>query len=251
VERVLYICIPAYNEGPTIGVLLWRIRRVLLDYSRPYEIIVYDDGSTDSTREILQPYEKVLPLTVLGSAARRGYGAAIQALLQDVAKKTRYPRRDAVIMMQGDFTDQPENIPELVKRFEGGADVVIAERPPEKLDRAGRSLRRLGLIATRPFLALPNITDPFGTFRLYRISVVRELLKTCGDAPLVSDDGWGANLQLLLKAMRISRRTESVSLEPRYDVRIRESRVGPFRDALALLRIGWTSRKWQPSEARP
>jgi len=47
---LLYICIPSYNEGPTIGVLLWRIRKVFQAYSREYEIIVYDDGSTDETR---------------------------------------------------------------------------------------------------------------------------------------------------------------------------------------------------------
>jgi glycosyltransferase involved in cell wall biosynthesis len=179
---VLYICIPAYNEGPTIGVLLWRIRRVLQDYSRPFEIIVYNDGSDDSTQEILEPYTKVLPLTILGNKTRRGYSHAVNELLKDISSRTRYPRRDAVILMQGDFTDQPENIPELVKRFEGGADIVVAERPPEKLDKNGRSLTRLGHWATRPFLTVPNITDPFGTFRLFRISVIRELLKGAGDS---------------------------------------------------------------------
>ncbi len=250
---MLYICIPAYNEGPTIGVLLWRIRRVLQDYSRPYEIVVYDDGSDDSTREILQPYTKVLPLTVLGDKSRKGYSHAVNELLNDVAARTRYPRRDAMVLMQGDFTDQPENIPELVKRFEGGADIVVAERPPEKLDKNGRSLTRLGLLATRPFVTVPNITDPFGTFRLYRISVIRELLKAAAggtEARLVVDEGWAANFGLLLKAMGVSRRTESVSLDPRYDVRIRESRLHPMKDALGLFRFGWSARKWQPAQVR-
>jgi glycosyltransferase involved in cell wall biosynthesis len=249
---VLYICIPSYNEGPTIGVLLWRIRRVLQDYSRPFEIVVYNDGSDDSTREILEPYTKVLPLTILGDSKRHGYSHAVNELLKDVSKRTRYPRRDAVILMQGDFTDQPENIPELVKRFEGGADIVVAERAPEKLDKNGRSLIRLGNWATRPFLTVPNITDPFGTFRLFRISVIRELLKGTGggESQLVSDQGWAVNYELLLKAMRVARRVENVPTDPRYDVRLRESRVRPVKDAVSILRFAWNARKWQPAPVR-
>ena len=47
---MLYICIPTYNEAPTIGVLLWRIRKVLKDFPREYEIVVFDDGSNATPR---------------------------------------------------------------------------------------------------------------------------------------------------------------------------------------------------------
>src|SRR2546423_1514735 len=98
------------------------------DFAREYEILVYNDGSTDATAETLKSYTDVLPLTVLGDSRHMGYAHALDQLFRAVSKRTRYPRRDGLVTMQADFTDRPEDLPELVKRFEGGADVVVAER---------------------------------------------------------------------------------------------------------------------------
>jgi glycosyltransferase involved in cell wall biosynthesis len=239
---LIYICIPTYNEGPTIGVLLWRIRRVFQDYSREYEIIVYDDGSTDDTRATLAPYAEVIPLTILSGEKREGFGFALDTLVREVSRRTRYARRDALIMMQADFTDQPEHIPELVKRFEGGADIVAAR---QEMTEAPAPVRRLRLFADwmqRAGLPKTDAADPFTTFRLYRISVLRELLKALGDKPAVTSSGWAANMELLLKARRFARRIENVDLAPRYDVRTRESRVRPVADALNLFRFSRQAR---------
>jgi glycosyltransferase involved in cell wall biosynthesis len=239
---LLYICIPTYNEGPTVGVLLWRIRRVFQEYSREYEIIVYDDGSTDGTRETVEPYAEVIPLTVMRGEERKGYGFALDKLVREASRRTRYARRDGLIVMQADFTDQPEHIPELVKRFEGGADIVAAtQEMSEEAPIAVRRLRRFADWLQRSSSKSPEV-DLFTTFRLYRISVLRELLKSLGDKPLVTSTGWAANMELLLKARRFARRTETVDLVPRYDVRTRETRIRPFADALNLYRFSRKAR---------
>jgi glycosyltransferase involved in cell wall biosynthesis len=240
---VLYICIPSYNEAPTVGVLLWRIRKVLKDFPREYEIVVFDDGSTDATAETLQPYGDVLPLSVLGGDRHIGYAGALDALCRAVAARTRYPRRDAMLLMQADFTDQPEHIPELVRRFEGGADVVVGERTTvPNAPIPVRRLRRVAPWLLRPFVSLPGVADPFGSFRLIRISVLRDLLKQSGDAPIVSGFGWAANVDLLARALPHARRVETVSLEQRFDIRPRPSRIRPFADAVNLYRFGWAAR---------
>ena len=239
---MIYICIPAYNESPTIGVLLWRIRRVFQDYSREYEIIVYDDASTDSTLETLQPYADVIPLTILRGETRKGYGYALEKLCREVSRRTRYARRDAAIIMQADFTDQPEYIPELVKRFEGGSDIVAARQQVAEAPGPVRQLRRLAAWIQRTEIPKTGGADPFTTFRLYRISVLREMLKALGESPVITTTGWAANMELLVRSTRFARRIENVDLAPRYDLRTRESRIRPLADAFSLYRFSRRAR---------
>jgi glycosyltransferase involved in cell wall biosynthesis len=247
---VLYICIPAYNEAPTIGVLLWRIRKVFQSYSREYEVIVFDDGSTDATRETLAQYEGVLPLTVIGSGEHLGYAAAIDALCRHASSASgKYARRDGVLFLQADFTDPPEHIPEMVKRFEGGADLVVAEREGGPLvPVAERRLSRVAPWVLRPFVRVPGVSDPFGSFRLVRVSVLREMIRKANGSPLVQGSGWAANVDFLLRSAAFTRRIETVKLPRRYDVRPRQSRLKPMSDAFSLIQYGRGLRR-RESEA--
>jgi glycosyltransferase involved in cell wall biosynthesis len=263
---MIYIGIPAHNEAQTIGVLLWRIRKVFLQFPREYELIVYDDASTDETAEVLRPYAEVLPLTVIRGERHLGYAGALDVICRTAAQRTRYARRDALVTMQGDFTDQPEHLPDLVRRFEGGVDLVVVEQAPPgsatTAAHAGAALapvpmpaavRRLRLAVpwlVRAFVRVPGVGDPFSAFRLYRISVLRDAIKALGsDSPLVTRDGWAANAELLLRTAPLARRVETVPLAPRYDLRRRESRVRPFADALRLYRFGRAARALQAARS--
>ena len=101
---MIYICIPAHNEEQTVGVVLWKVRQVMAELGRDYQLLVADDGSTDRTPAVVEPYTRVLPLTVYRTETRRGYAAAVELLLREAVGRSEYPRRDVVVVLQADFT---------------------------------------------------------------------------------------------------------------------------------------------------
>lgn len=236
---MIYICIPTHNEDRTIGVLLWKIRQVMADFGRDYEVLVLDDASTDRTAETLERYRRTLPLTVIREESQRGYPAALHRLIKEAVDKTAYPKRDAVVTLQGDFTEHPEDIIALIKTLEGGADVVAGtvqegdQRPPGRM-RLARWLAPL--VLGRAFGGAP-VSDPLCGFRAYRLIVLKKTLQALGDRPLVSRDGWAANLEILRNVTPHARRIEETPLELRYDIRTRPSRFRPFRTLRDLARV--------------
>lgn len=238
---MIYLCIPTYNEARTIGVLLWKIRKVMADFPRDYQILVLDDASTDDTREVLEPYTRILPLTVLRNEERQGYARSLERLLREAAALSPYPKRDAVITLQGDFTDEPAEIPALVKRIEGGADVVTSAGVlnRQSVPRAIRWTRAvLGFLFRRRRWPA-EVSDPISGFRAYRIVTLRKLLAARNGKPLLEWDGWTANVELLGLVLPYARRVDEAPVVVRYDRRMRESRLQPWeaiREGIRFLR---------------
>jgi glycosyltransferase involved in cell wall biosynthesis len=123
VERsleLLSVVAPMYNEEATALAFYERLRATLDDV--PFELVVVDDGSTDSTPQLLDRLAAEDPrVRVVYLSRNFGHQTAITAGLD-------HARGDAVVMIDADLQDPPEVIPRLLERWRRGADVVYAVR---------------------------------------------------------------------------------------------------------------------------
>lgn len=239
---MIYIGIPVYNERHTIGPLLWRIRELLYGERREFRVLVCDDASDDGTDDALSRYPRVLPLTILRHEARQGYSATLQHLVQSALERSSYPRRDALVTLQADFTDAPERVPAMIRRFEGGADLVTVARDPD--EPKPRRLARLGSrILARGLHAPASISDPYASLRLYRLFALARAVEESGSTGRVlSHEGWAANAELLLKVWPHLRRFEELEAEPNPARRYRETRFRAGEALRASMRAGRDTR---------
>jgi glycosyltransferase involved in cell wall biosynthesis len=233
---MIYVCIPSYNEAPTVGLLLWKVRQVFAGFSREYQLLVLDDGSDDGTGEVLERYTRVLPLTVIRHQERKGYAKSVEELLRQAVERTDRPKRDSAILMHADFAHGPSSIPDLVRRIESGADIVIAQSKLEgEPSRTRRLVRRLAPALLRRAVAIPGVRDVVSGFAIFRLVALRNAFRN-QPAPLLNTEGWVANAELYGRTARYARRVETITAVERRDLRQRPSRSSSWDSALNVLR---------------
>ena len=120
---MISVVIPLFNEGVLVNRLLEEVFLYLKSLSESFEVVCVDDGSTDSTLPKLLEFKRNNEqLKVVSLSRNFGLQAALTAGLEHV-------KGDYVIMMDGDFQDPPEMIPDLYKKLkETNVDIVIAVR---------------------------------------------------------------------------------------------------------------------------
>lgn len=113
----LSIIIPVFNEAHTVETLIRRVEAVKIEK----EIIIVNDGSTDSTEEILEKINS-RNIKILNHQHNMGKGASIRTALKEASG-------DIIIIQDADLEYPPEQYPEVIKPIiDGNADVVYGSR---------------------------------------------------------------------------------------------------------------------------
>jgi polyisoprenyl-phosphate glycosyltransferase len=167
---VYSIVAPAVNEEDTLPHFYERVVAVMEQVGEPFEVVLINDGSSDSTFRIMRAlHERDPRVRVVDFSRNFGHQIAISAGLD-------YARGDAVIIIDSDLQDPPEVIPQLIARWKAGAEVVYAQRARRTGETRFKLLTAAAfyrLIARITSVEIPRDT---GDFRLLDRRVVETLV---------------------------------------------------------------------------
>ena len=121
-KPIYSVVIPAYNEEEVIPEAYKRLTAVMQSMDEPYELVFVNDGSRDSTAQIIADYTQADPHVHLINFARNfGHMPAITAGME-------YAKGDAIIIIDADMQDPPEVLPNMAALWKEGYDVVYGKR---------------------------------------------------------------------------------------------------------------------------
>ena len=160
---------PAYNDAPSIGKLVGDAFDILPSLTNDYEVIVINDGSADSTGEVLTSLQaKYGPrMRVITHAANRGYGGALRSGFSAATK-------DLVFYTDGDGQYDVRELPNLLERMAPDVGLVNGYKL-ERNDPRHRIWIGSTYNAFARFLFRVKIRDIDCDFRLIRRELLQQL----------------------------------------------------------------------------
>lgn len=217
--------IPAYNEATRLAPTLKAIADLSASHLGEGEIIVVDDGSTDTTADIARAFQTPHCLVRVLSLPHRGKGAAIR---HGVSHATG----EIIILCDADLQGSVSEVLSLLMALKDGADIAIGSRwlAPFETRCAQPFHRRVAsriynLVASR-VLALPFRDTQCGLKTLTLDAATRIF-------PMLNLDGWGYDSELLHVALTRGLRVEEVDLRLVHDYS--NSHFRPIADGCATL----------------
>ncbi|CAH9069301.1 unnamed protein product [Cuscuta epithymum] len=211
-EKARYsIIIPTYNERLNIALVIFLLFKHVKDVD--FEIIVVDDGSPDGTQDIVEQLQQVYRedrILLRSRSAKLGLGTAyIHGL--------KYASGDFVVIMDADLSHHIVFLGrnyvvfmEFRKQIETGADIITGTRYVMGGGVHGwnlmRKLTSRGANVLAQTLLWPGVSDLTGSFRLYRKSVLKDIISSC------VSKGYVFQMEMIVRASRKHYHIEEVPI---------------------------------------
>ncbi|KIM39147.1 glycosyltransferase family 2 protein [Hebeloma cylindrosporum] len=181
------VILPTYNERKNLPVIVWLLAKTFTENQLEWEVIVVDDNSPDGTQEVAKQLAKVYgedKIVLKPRAGKLGLGTAYIHGLNFVTG-------DFVIIMDADFSHHPKFIPQFIRlqkahnldivtgtRYRSTSTPYTSESKPGGVH--GWDFKRKLVSRGANFLAdtvlNPGVSDLTGSFRLYRLPVLRHII---------------------------------------------------------------------------
>jgi glycosyltransferase involved in cell wall biosynthesis len=168
---LLTLIVPAFNEQQVLPAFHGRLASVLDSLAMESEIIYINDGSRDDTLGILRGLRENDPrIAILDLSRNFGKEVAMTAGLE-------HARGDAVIIIDADLQDPPELIPELVRHWREGWDVVYAQRVARRGETLLKRATACWFYRIIHHVGMVRIPENAGDFRILSRRAVDSLLQ--------------------------------------------------------------------------
>ena len=190
--KKLSVIIPARDEADNLQTCIRGIHLELEKHDIPHEILVVDDGSTDSTQSVLTQLEKdISELRSIVNKEENGFGRAVRLGLQEFSG-------DAVAIMMADLSDSPQDLVRYWMKLQVGHECVFGSRflPNSQVidyPKAKLIANRIVNTAIRYAFRIP-CNDVTNAFKIYR----REVIEGC--KPFISPH-FNLTVEIPLKAV--------------------------------------------------
>ena len=158
----LTVVVPCFNEAEVLPAFHARVIAALAETGMAWTLLYVNDGSTDGTLALLRGLPDA---TVLNLSRNFGKEAAVTAGID-------HATGDAVILIDADLQDPPELIPELVRRWRQGFDMVYAQRRARVGDSWMKRRTAQGFYRLMQRVGRVQLPPDTGDFRLMSRRVV-------------------------------------------------------------------------------
>ncbi|MGL5941709.1 MAG: glycosyltransferase family 2 protein [Waterburya sp.] len=212
------IVIPVYNEEKMIAATVDHLHQILQSSNYQYEIIVINDGSTDSTAEVLAVVNNIY---LVEHNRNRGYGAALKTGI----RLARYP---FIVITDADGTYPNERIPDLLS-LATRADMVVGARIGQNVTYSRlRQIPKWFLVRFAQWVTKTKIPDLNSGLRVFHRDLIIKFL------PILP------NTFSFTTTITIAMLTNNylVHYEPiDYYHRVGNSKIKPIRDTLGFVQL--------------